>query len=167
MTADNTWDKFVVRINVSASLEKLYQAWAVRSSIESWFLRESTYVGADGKDIGEDTFAQPGDSYTWRWFGYPDDVVEYGEIIEANGKDRFGFSFGKAGICYVRMYTEAGENIVELVQDSIPTDETGKFSFHVGCKTGWTFYLANMKSIYEGGIDLRNKSEALQQMLNA
>jgi len=53
------------------------------------------------------------------------------------------------------------------MQEEIPTDEKSMQSFYVGCKTGWTFYLANMKSILEGGIDLRNKNEKLQQMLNS
>jgi hypothetical protein len=57
--------------------------------------------------------------------------------------------------------------IVELVQDNISTDEKGKELWHVGCKTGWTFYLANMKSMFEGGIDLRNKNEQLQEMMNS
>lgn len=30
-----------------------------------------------------------------------------------------------------------------------------------------TFYLANLKSILEGGVDLRNKNEALKKMLNS
>jgi hypothetical protein len=45
--------------------------------------------------------------------------------------------------------------------------EAEKQYYHVGCKTGWTFYLANIKSLYEGGKDLRNKNDKLQQMLNS
>ena len=82
-------------------------------------------------------------------------------------KDFFKFSFGKAGNCTVRIFKEQEETIVELLQDNIPDDEQGKQFWHVGCKTGWTFYLANMKSLYENGIDLRNKNEKLQQMLNS
>ena len=85
-----------------------------------------------------------------------------------NGKDFFKFSFGKAGICSVAIKQEKGETIVEMVHDNIPTtDEHGMQYFHVGFKTGWTFYFANMKSIFEGGIDLRNKNEKLQDMLNS
>jgi hypothetical protein len=60
-----------------------------------------------------------------------------------------------------------GENIVELLQENIPTDEQGMHSWHLGCKTGSTFYLANLKSVLEGGIDLRNKSEKLQRVINS
>ena len=94
-------------------------------------------------------------------------MVEYGEVLDGNGKDVFKFSFGKAGNCTVRIYMEQGETVVELVQDNIPTDEQGMYYWHVGCKTGWTFYMANMKSLYEGGIDLRNKNVNLEQVLNA
>jgi hypothetical protein len=40
-------------------------------------------------------------------------------------------------------------------------------NYHLGCKTGWTFYLANLKSLMEGGIDLRNKNEKIQRVINA
>jgi hypothetical protein len=33
--------------------------------------------------------------------------------------------------------------------------------------TGWTFYLANLKSVLEGGLDLRNKNARLQRLVNA
>lgn len=36
----------------------------------------------------------------------------------------------------------------------------------LGCSNGWTFYLTNLKSVYEGGLDLRNKDEKLSAMIN-
>ncbi len=161
------WSRFIVRIDVRATIPAIYQAWATRAGMEKWFLRKSEYKTTDGLLRANDEPVQKGDSYTWLWHGWPDDTVEHGEILDGNGKDMFRFSFGKAGNCTVRIYTEQEETIVELVQDTIPTDEKGMHTWHVGCKTGWTFYLANLKSIYEGGIDLRNKKEGLQQMLNS
>ena len=114
-----------------------------------------------------DEFVQKGDVYRWLWHGWPDEVVELGEILECNGTDLFKFKFGYAGDCTVKIYTEENERIVELVQENIPTDEKAKTSWHLGCKTGWTFYLANLKSLLEGGIDLRNKNEKIQQVINS
>jgi hypothetical protein len=37
----------------------------------------------------------------------------------------------------------------------------------MGCLGGWTFYLANLKSYLEGGVDLRNKNLALNNMVNS
>lgn len=161
------WSRFVVRINVNAPADKLYYAWATREGMEYWFLRLSEYKKADGALRGDNDFVEKGDTYKWLWHGWPDETVEHGIVLDCNGKDFFKFSFGKAGNCAVTIKKEEGETIVELVQDNIPIDEQGMHYWHLGCKTGWTFYLANMKSLYEGGIDLRNKNEKLQQVLNS
>ena len=54
-----------------------------------------------------------------------------------------------------------------VVRINVNADEHGMHCWHLGCKTGWTFYLATMKSLYEGGIDLRNRNERLQQVNNS
>ena len=165
--ADFDWSRFTVRINVRAPTEKLYWCWATKEGIEFWFLRRSDYKRPDGTLLKNYEFVKKGDSYSWWWDGYPDEVVEHGAILDCNDKDFFKFKFGGAGDCSVRIYEEQGERIVELLQDQIPTDEKAKQNWHIGCKTGWTFYMANLKSMLEGGIDLRNKNEQLQNMLNA
>jgi uncharacterized protein YndB with AHSA1/START domain len=161
------WNRFAVRINIDAPIEKLYHAWATREGIEHWFLRLSEYKKPDGSLRSKSELVGKGDTYKWLWHGYDDDTVEHGSILECNNRDLFKFSFGKAGNCTVRIYEEQGETIVELVQDEIPVEEDSKHYYHVGCKTGWTFYFANLKSLYEGGIDLRNKNIELQNMLNS
>lgn len=161
------WSRFAVRINVKASVEKLYWCWATREGIEYWFLRKSDYKKPDGSFHANEEYVKKGDSYSWCWHGYSDDVVEHGEILKCNGKDLFQFRFGDAGICTVKICEEQEEQIVELVQDQIPTDENGKQNWHIGCKTGWTFYMANLKSLLEGGIDLRNKNVKIQNVITA
>lgn len=165
--ANFDWSRFTARITVKASPEKLYWCWATQQGIEYWFLRRSDYKKPDGSLHKPEEFVQKGDTYSWWWHGYADDVTEHGEILECNGKDLFKFRFGKAGNCTINIYEEEGERIVELTQDEIPTDEKAKENWHIGCKTGWTFYLANMKSLLEGGIDLRNKNEKIQNVITA
>jgi uncharacterized protein YndB with AHSA1/START domain len=167
MSSIHDWSKFKVRISVKAPVDKLYHAWASRAGMEYWFLRLSEYKTKDSALRSADELVWKGDSYKWLWHGWPDEMVECGEILEANGTDRFKFSFGKAGNCTVTIYPEQNENIVELVQDAIPTDEQGMQYWHLGCKTGWTFYMANMKSLFEGGIDLRNRNVNLKEVLNS
>lgn len=161
------WSRFVARINIKAPIEKLYWCWATREGIEYWFLKLGEFKNADGIIRTNNEFVQNGDTYRWRWHGWPDEMTEEGTILDANGKDFLKFSFGKAGNCSVTIKQEEGENIVELVQDNIPTDEQGMHNWHLGCKTGWTFYLANLKSLIEGGIDLRNKNEKIQRVVNS
>lgn len=161
------WSRFVTRINVNAPVEKLYWSWATREGIEYWFLRMSEYKSPDGSLRAGDEPVKKGDNYVWRWHGWSDETTEHGSILECNGKDIFTFSFGKAGNCKVTIKKEGNENIVELVQDNIPTDEQGMHYWHLGCKTGWTFYLANLKSLLEGGVDLRNRDEGLKNVINS
>lgn len=167
MAASYDWSRFVVRISINATTDKLYHAWSTREGMEYWFLRLSEYKKTDGTLRGDKEYVEKGNTYKWLWHGWSDDTVEHGTILDCNGKDFFKFSFGKAGNCAVVIKKEEGESMIELVQDNIPTDEQGMHYWHLGCKTGWTFYLANMKSLYEGGIDLRNKNEKLQQVLNS
>jgi uncharacterized protein YndB with AHSA1/START domain len=165
--ADFDWSRLTVSINIKSPAEKLYLFWATKAGIEFWFLRRSDYKKPDGSLCESNEPMGKGNTYSWWWHGYPDEVVEHGEILEANGKDLFKFKFGNAGNCTVRIYEEEGEQIVELLQDEIPTDERGKQNWHIGCKTGWTFYMANLKSMIEGGIDLRNKNEKIQNVISA
>ncbi len=161
------WSQFSVRINTKASIEKLYWCWATKEGIEYWFLRRSDYKKPDGRLCSNSEFIEKGDTYSWWWYGYADDVVEHGEILDCNGKDLFQFRFGDAGVCTIKIYQEDGETFVELKQEQIPTDEKARQNWHVGCKTGWTFYMANLKSLLEGGIDLRNKNEKIQNVITA
>jgi uncharacterized protein YndB with AHSA1/START domain len=161
------WTSFTVRVPVNASTEKLYSCWATREGMEYWFLRMSEYKSADGKERALTEQVLPGDSYTWLWHGWPDETVEHGEILECNGSDYLKFSFGKAGNCSVFIKMEGGQQLVELVQENIPDDEQGRHYWHLGCKTGWTFYLANLKSLLEGGIDLRNRNAELKNVINS
>ena len=161
------WSKFVVRVPVYTDVQKIYDLWATRAGLEKWFLRKAEFTKFNGALVNLQDYIQKGDKYEWLWHGWGDDVVERGTFLDANGKDFLKFIFGKAGVVSVQIKMEEGAAIVELVQEEIPDDEESKFSFHVGCSNGWTFYLANLKSVLEGGLDLRNKNINLQKVLNA
>ena len=161
------WSLFITRIPINASAQELYNAWSSRKGIEHWFLRMAEFKSAEGILRKDDEQVQRGDTYAWRWYGWPDEIEEHGKILACNGRDYFQFTFGEAGICTVTIKEEQGQTIVEIVQSDIPTDENGMHLFHLGCKTGWTFHLTNMKSIFEGGLDLRNKNVDLKNVINA
>jgi uncharacterized protein YndB with AHSA1/START domain len=161
------WSRFVARVNINAPAETIYRCWATREGMEYWFLRLSEYKTPEGNIRADNEPVQKGDSYTWRWYGWDDETTEYGQILDCNGKDFFKFSFGGAGDCSITIKEEEAQNIVELVQDNIPDTDEGRHLWHLGCKTGWTFYLANLKSLLEGGIDLRNKNEKIKRVITS
>ena len=161
------WDKFTRKININASVEAIYDAWTIPAHLERWFLREATFKRSNGTLREKFLHVHKGDTYEWLWHGFGNDVVEKGEVLLANETDKLQFSFTAGGIVTVDIGEAMGETIVMLTQEKIPTDVKGKVSYHIGCLTGWTFYLANLKSVLEGGVDLRNKNNTLVNMVNS
>lgn len=158
------WTCFNKKIVINSTIDKLYDAWTIPEEIEKWFLRKAIFEKLDGSIVGEKENIKPRYKYKWSWFLF--EITEEGEIIEANGKDLLKFTF--AGDCLVEVkLTQFEENvIVELTQSNIPTDDHSKRGIRLGCESGWSFFLVNLKSIYEGGVDLRNKNENIKGMLN-
>jgi len=158
------WTSFTRKIAVKASLTEIYDAWTKAEEIEKWFLSKAVFFDEKSNPINPETNLQKGGTYQWNWYLY--EGTEYGEIIEANGKNFIQFKF--AGECLVDIeLSEHKESvIVKLTQKNIPTDEESKRSIRLGCDFGWFFYMLNLKSVYEGGLDLRNKDSELGGMLN-
>lgn len=165
--AEYNWKQFIKRITIHSSPESIYEAWTTQHGLESWFLRLAEFKSRDGLLRKRSESVRLGDRYKWLWFGYDDTVVEQKEILSANGVDelRFGFSGG----CLVKVVVkeEEGETICELEQTMPMDDETEQRHFFIECGKGWTFYMTNLKSILEGGIDLRNKIERVKNVINA
>lgn len=161
------WSSFTLRIPVKADVQKVYERWTTREGLESWFLRKAEFTRPDGIVRHKESSAKKGDRYEWLWHGYGDEDVERREVLEANGKDLFQFVFSGDCIVTISIYKEQNQTIVELKQENIPLDEDPKRNLCLNCSGGWTFYMTNLKSILEGGLDLRNKDVSIKSVVNA
>lgn len=161
------WTHFRKRVSINASPQKVYDAWTTRAGLERWFLRQAKFTAPDGSERKDSEPIKAGDHYDWRWYGWPDEMNEKRLVSSVNAKDYLQFEF--TGDCFVSVTikTEEGITICELVQENIPVDENPKTNMYVGCGEGWTFYMANLKSVLEGGVDLRNKNIKLTNMINS
>jgi uncharacterized protein YndB with AHSA1/START domain len=162
-----SWSEFVKRITIGAEPGVIYKAWTTQEGLESWFLRLAELRSADGGLRRSNDTVQQGDRYRWLWFGYDDSFAEENEILSVNGKDRVEFVFSGGCVVAVTVKQENGESICELRQTMPMDDEAEQRHFFIECGKGWTFYMTNLKSILEGGIDLRNKNEKIQNVINA
>lgn len=160
------WQKFKLRITVHSSIRELYNLWTTQEGLEKWFLRKAEFKKPDQNLRTRTENIQTYDSYEWMWHGYDDHIVEHGRILNANGKDFLQFTFTAGCIVTVKIFEET-ENLIELSQENFPADENDRIKFHFDCSRGWTFYLTNLKSILEGGIDLRNRKVEIQNVVNA
>jgi uncharacterized protein YndB with AHSA1/START domain len=164
---DEKWSSFTLRIPIKADVETVYRAWATQVGLESWFLRLAEFTKQDGQVRHINDFVQKDDWYHWLWFGYDDGIFERKEVIEANGKDKLKFGFTGDCAVTVTISSEHDETICTLLQEHIPLDQNPKTNLALGCSVGWTFYLANLKSVLEGGIDLRNRNVLLKNVVNS
>jgi hypothetical protein len=160
------WSSFLLRIPIGADKQTIFNCWLTQEGLESWFLRKAEFTKGDGTKKSSDEKIETGDSYFWQWHGWPDEVFEKGNILHLDER-LLKFSFGKAGNVSVTIKEDAGQNILELLQNDIPTDETSRSYFHIGCMKGWTFYMVNLKSVLEGGIDMRNRELNLKEVINS
>lgn len=152
------FDKFTITADINTEdVRSIYLKWATQQGLESWFLREAAFYTIGKRQRDEDELVAKEDTYEWLWYGY--DESERGMILETNEIDLFRFSFSGRSIVTVKLKSIKGLTLVELTQENIPQDNDLDSNLYVQCQIGWTFYLANLKSIVEGGVDLRNKRD--------
>ena len=157
------WSAFNKRISIKSDTSTLFKAWITQDHLEKWFLSQAQFFSKDNVEKDRISSIEPGDRYVWMWHG-SDNVAE-GEVLVNNGKDHLEFTFLGCNVS-VKIQEENGETVIELIQSKIPLDEESRINYFVGCSRGWTFYLTNLKSILEGGIDLRNRNKALKDVIN-
>lgn len=158
------WTSFTKRIAVKSTLSEIYNAWTKASELEKWFLKKVDFYNLDKTSFEHNATVVENIHYVWYWYSY-DEPME-GTIMSVNGKDFIQFTFEGECLVDVRLEDIDEYVIVTLRHHNIPLDNNSKQYVRLGCSNGWTFYLTNLKSIYEGGLDLRNKDEKLPPMIN-
>tara|TARA_R110002020_G_scaffold47905_3_gene136843 strand:- start:2064 stop:2558 length:495 start_codon:yes stop_codon:yes gene_type:complete len=158
------WTSYTKRIAIKSDLSTVYDAWTKANELERWFLKKVEFQKADNSLFERDGNVTENIRYTWYWYLYKEPMK--GAITKVNGKDFIQFTF--EGNCLVDVNLEEmdGYVMVTLRHHNIPLDDRSKQYVRLGCTNGWTFYLTNLKSILEGGLDLRNKNEKFPPLIN-
>ncbi len=155
--AENNWTKFTVTADFNTDARSIYDAWATPAGLESWFLRKAEFYTIMGRLREPEEYILKEDTYAWYWHGFDDGTVEKGQVLEVNNIDFLKFTFTSGTIVSLNIKSSNALTNVEWTQENIKEEPDPSKNLFVQCQTGWTFYLANLKSIVEGGIDLRNK----------
>jgi len=160
------FSQFKLRVSVKTPIENAYRAWASPAGLGSWFIGIMEFKGPNGETRTGEDLAQAGDEYTCYSRKDPANIVIKGKVLKANGRDLFSFTFSKECPVTISIYTDHSETIVELIESNLPTDEETMRRHYVGDSKGWIFYLTNLKSVLEGGLDLRNKNADITNVIN-
>jgi len=157
------WRRLVQRIDVRAPLPAVYAAWATAEGLMGWFPMEAVITDAGGNERGPGAVAEAGDRFRFSW---PTGHTEEGEFLEADGARRLRFTFGDAiQVSAGLEEAEGGDVMVTLEQTQDRSDEEN-LRILLGFKEGWAFYLTNLKSVLEGGLDLRSYHHPVEDRVN-
>ena len=159
------FSQFKLRVNIKTSIENAYRAWASSAGLNAWFLGGAVFIDENGVQRPNDSLAQANDDYICYFANKPGEVIIKGKVLQANGKDVYSFTFSKGCPVSITIYSEHNETIVELFESKLPTDEETIKKHYVGDSKGWIFYLTNLKSVLEGGLDLRNRNEDIKNVI--
>jgi uncharacterized protein YndB with AHSA1/START domain len=156
--AAQKWASFTLITNIDTDdVRSIFEAWATPAGMEKWFLRKADFYTITKRLRLPQELIKKEDTYKWLWYGYSDEAAESGEVLATNEIDLLKFTFTGGSIVTIAIESRKGFTVVKLTQENIPEENDLDKNLYVQCQIGWTFYLANLKSIIEGGVDLRDK----------
>lgn len=174
------WLGFTQAIHVSCAAAAAWRALATCDGLERWFLLRAEATTADGRPWPKDRALEAGLGIrlTWPSLGEPDaagravpgEVTETDEVLRAEPPQRIRLSWyeGKGWVELRIVPRPDGRITVELEQRMHPTGDFRLLeSAYVGCREGWAFYLANLRSVLEHGHDLRERTPDRRGLVNA
>ncbi len=135
------WTQFKLKIEIEVKPEKVYEAWTDAESLMSWF------------PVTAEIVPKKGGRLYLEWLG--GDKLE-AKVIAARKPYSLIIPFGAKGEeLKVSIRKNGTGSICELHQYNMKTDPKTRVEMHMGCISGWVFFLTNLKSVLEHGIDLR------------
>lgn len=138
-TNRNNHNEFKQSIIVDAPIEKVLNMWFDPNLLKNWFVKDIQFVA---KDSGE---------YSCTWDG---GVIERGEIFYSKKERKITFSL-KNIMCEVKMKRDKqGTLVVSRLTNLYYDFDLFKL---LNYSNFWTFYLTNLKTYAEYGIDLREQ----------
>lgn len=134
------WTQFTQKVAVAAPVEKVFRMWTDPAQLKTWF-------PADAK-----INLKKGGEYEWKLAA---GVKEKGKVLSVRKPSKLSFTFA-GSVCDVTFKKDKRGSLVTLHQHNIPETEKGRYDIFLNCSCGWTFYLTNLKTFLEYGIDLRD-----------
>lgn len=176
------WTSFHLGIFVLAKPDDVFDLWATSRGLTQWFLRTAVFAPSAGRHDGpveaaqlplfetlvprpEDERCRAKDRYRWEWH-YGGGITGEEWILDSRPPTRLTFGFGERMEVEVRLRKQGKSCEVGVRQYNIPDTTVGRRSLHLGCRVAWAFFLTNLKSVAEGGLDLRETDRTRTSQLD-
>jgi uncharacterized protein YndB with AHSA1/START domain len=157
------WKRFVQRIDVEAPIERVFAAWATAEGVAGWMVMESSLLDADGNEREPGATAEAGDRFRSAW--HTGDGGE-ARILEVRSPDLIRFTMQEGTEVEATMEPLDDGSVMVTMTQTHDLDDEMNLTLLLAFKHGWAFYLTNLKSVLEGGKDLRNFTHDIEHRLN-
>ena len=134
-------------------------------------MKKALYESENGGIRSPKETIKTGDNYTWEFYS---GLIMKGKILDVQENYSFKFTFGKKEpdsdenvIVNVTFKEKIGLTVIELEQNNIADNEYGNVTYNLSCMVGWSYYLTNLRSIFESGYDFREKDQKLAKETTA
>jgi uncharacterized protein YndB with AHSA1/START domain len=147
------WTRFRQKEYIKAPVSQVFAKWTIPEGITEWFLKNEVR--------SPDETVKKGDRYTWE---FDAGLVMKGKVLDIQENSLFKFTFGKKEsgsdedvIVNVKFKEKDGFTVIEIEQSNIADNEYGQVTYNLSCMVGWSYYMTNLRSIFESGFDYREK----------
>lgn len=155
--------RFTHAIYLNAPAELVFEYAATPSGIVKWFIGKAKYYYKDSNiRLGNDP-AQKGDSFLWNWLNK--DLELKGIVTESVINKVFQFTFSPLYIVTLEFHSGGNKTKLTLTQEYQESAVKNDFNY-INCCACWVFFLTNLKSVIENGIDLREKDVNDDMLVN-
>ncbi|HMQ78227.1 MAG TPA: hypothetical protein PKE39_05495 [Ignavibacteria bacterium] len=153
MTEDNfNLSEFHHSIYLRSHLSEVYYYIASADGICKWFMGKAVYTDYAGNTLNPADTACRGDTFSWHWLNK--DLSVSGKVLKTISDELFSFTFGNLFEITISIKEDNGRSLLNLHQKYTAGAEKNDFA-HINCCVCWVFFLTNLKSVLEHGIDLR------------
>jgi len=144
-------------------MEAVYAAFATAEGLAGWMSMEAVLIDREGKELDPGAVAGRGDRFRLLWHT---EHTEEGKYLEANGTDAIHYTFGEGVAVRISLEGMEDGSVMVTVEQTQDRSDEENLQMMLGFSVGWSFYLANLKSVLEGGLDLRNYTHDIEHRIN-
>ena len=159
---------FDVHLYMDAAPAEVLRYWQTAEGLTRFFIAEMTARNDPGDEVNASMLTPgttltmltrmltPGTSYSWRGIH---DYAGEGQFLQIT-EESVEFSFGGRYQVGVSVTPQGSGTCLHLRQSGIGDDESEQVNGSLNCRSCWIYFLVNLKSVIEFGIDLRDQNPA-------
>lgn len=150
----HNWTKFNVYLHIDADPDRVLEGWKCAKGLKNFFIADMQVTDENHIPREDHELLRSGDLYAWQG------VHNYsgeGKILKSDTTE-FSFTFGTSYIVNVTVEPQSKGTLLNLEQSDMTDTPEERVNGTLNCRSCWIYFMINLKSYLEHGVDLRDMS---------